>query len=326
MAAKVVINDLGTSVKFTLSDGNEFVLNKINMQVKLGQDAVYVTDSGGFVDAPENKTVRLKLDEVGATLGGDPLYSTLAELFAAVSGIATSVSLGGGGVSGDDIYTNVNNTDFSATPAVGAKTITIGALGAFTLEAKNVVAGSISKIDSSGNVKTLALSNVGVSASVITLGDIDDFVSGDEVLVELKGPPKGYDEGQDSKIVTNLNPDSGKWTSEDHIVDAAEDATTLYYEIPMEGFKDLSKHWKFTGGGVVTMTLWGTNNPAAAAGAVTDWVDITADYLTKTLTISAGTIEFAEVAENLFFKKVMLRLVTTGTTNVMDVYIKKKAL
>ncbi|GAG29704.1 unnamed protein product [marine sediment metagenome] len=71
------------------------------------------------------------------------------------------------------------------------------------------------------------------------------------------------------------------------------------------------------------MTLWGTNNAAADDTAVANWVDITADYLSKTL---AGTTEQAEVAENLFFKKVMFRIVTTGTTNVMDVYIKKKAL
>jgi hypothetical protein len=91
----------------------------------------------------------------------------------------------------------------------------------------------------------------------------------------------------------------------------------------MEGFKDLSMHWKFTAGGTVTMTLWATNNSDADDSADTDWVDVSGDYLTKTLT---GSVEQAEVVENIFFQKLMVKIVTTGSTNVVDVYIKKKAL
>ena len=90
-----------------------------------------------------------------------------------------------------------------------------------------------------------------------------------------------------------------------------------------QGYKDLSTHRKFTAGGTVVMTLWGTNNADADDSADTDWVDITGDYLAKAV---SGTSEVAEVSENIFFLKLMIKIITTGTTNVVDIYIKKKAI
>jgi hypothetical protein len=219
--------------------------------------------------------------------------------------------------------------DFSAVATVGTKNITITGLP-FTLEWEHI--SKVEKQDSDGDVTSLDISNRTVSGGVITLGNIDDFVSGDDVAVMLTGPPKAYDEAADADLAFVTNPDSEKWTSPEHLVDiSAQTAGTLRYVIPMEGFKDLSMHWKFSNsnaGDTVTMTLWATNNADADDSADTDWVDVSGDYLSKTLTVTNGTIEFAEVLDNLFFLKAMVKLVvaSVGDTNAADIYIKKKAL
>ena len=330
MAATFVITDLGNDIEVAITGKShatttKYTFNKVSMRVKKSSTLCYITNSDSFNQSKDNKILELDYNKVTTPTyaSNDDLYDGLVGIMAGVSiGAGASGASGGGG--GDHSYSNVNNADFSATPGVGTKQITIAGLGAFTLERANIV--SIEKFSSAGLKETLNVSAATVSGGVITLTNEDDFVSGDTVRVFLTGPKKAYDEGVDSDVVTVLNPDSGNWTSPEHLVDLAEDAVTQYFVIPMEGFKDLSKHWKFTGGGTVTMTLWGTNNAAADDTAVTDWVDITGDYLTKTLTVSAGTIEFAEVLENLFFLKVMVRIVTTGTTNIADIYIKKKAI
>lgn len=326
MAATFVITDLGNDIQVAITGSvhsvtTKYTFNKLTMRVKQSQHFVIITNSESFNQGKENKVLEMDYTKVTT-----PTYASNDDLYNGLLGMISGVSVGasGGGGGGDNSYSNVNNEDFTATPTVGTTNITIAGLGAFTLERANI--SSIEKFSSAGVKETLNVSAATVSGGVITLTNEDDFVSGDTVRVFLTGPKKAYDEGVDSDVVTVINPDSEKWTSVEHLVDFADDATTVYYVIPMEGFKDLSKHWKFTGGGVVTMTLWGTNNPAADDTAVTDWVDITGDFLSKTLTVSAGTIEFAEVLENLFFLKVMVRLVTTGTTNIADIYIKKKAI
>jgi len=320
----IVITDLGNDIQFDFTNTSPaitsiYTLNKLSLRVKQDNTHVYVTNADGFIQSQDNKVISLKASEVTS-----PVFADNDELFAGLVGMASGVSLGssGGGGGGSSTYSNAQG-DFIATTTTGTKNITITGLP-FTLE--DIHVSSVTLYNSTGDRSTLALTNVVVSGGVITLGGIDDFESGDSVLVYLVGPDKAYDEGVDSKIVSVLNPDSAKWTSPEHLVDLAEDAVTQYFVIPMEGFKDLSAHWKFTGGGVVTMTLWGTNNADADDSAVTNWVDISGDFLSKTLTVSAGTIEFAEVLENLFFLKVMVRLVTTGSTNIADIYIKKKSL
>ena len=172
-----------------------------------------------------------------------------------------------------------------------------------------------------------------VSGSVITYSStLPALATGDILHIQVWTPMLAYDEGLDSNITTVLNPDSASWTSPEHLVDiSAQVAATLRYVIPLEGFKDLSCHWKFSNsnaGDTVTMTLWATNNADADDTADTDWVDVTGDYFTKTLTVTNGTIEFAEVLENFFFLKGMVKLVvvSVGDTNAADIYIKKKSL
>jgi hypothetical protein len=126
---------------------------------------------------------------------------------------STSTAAGGG----NNTYSNTDSDDFTATITAATKNITITGLS-FTLEAIHVVAGSIKKIASDGDVTTLPLTNVQVSGGVITLGDADNFVSTDKVLVTLLGPDKGRDSSLDADKVLVQNPQYGHYTNVEPLI------------------------------------------------------------------------------------------------------------
>ena len=328
-AQTVIIEDLGNDIKFTFSNGDEITLNKLTLKTLNSvhsdpeRSFVYLTDGAGFNNTDNNKVIRLRWDLVTS-----PVFASNDDLVSWIIGISGSVALGSSAAGGGGSSTwSTAQGDFIATPTAATTNITVTGLS-WTLEAENVA--SIVKYDSSGNKETLNTSNVVVSGGVITLGNEDDFEVGDTVSVTLIGPDKAYDEAIDSSIVSVLNPDSAKWTSPEHLVDfSAQAADTLRYVIPMEGYADISMHWKFANtnaGDTITMTLWATNNADADDTADTDWVDVTGDLLTKTLTVTNGTIEFWEQLNNINPLKLMVKLVvvSVGDTNAADIYIKKK--
>lgn len=323
----VAIVDLGNDIQFTYSvSGYVYTLNKLSLRIKQTDKWVFITNADGFNNSPDNQV--LKLDY---TMVSSPVYASNDLLYAGLIALAGGVALGGGGASagGGASVWSTKQGDFTATTTASTTNITVTGLP-WTLEAQNVAI--VEKFDSSGNKSTLDLGNVVVSGGVITLGDEDNFAAGDTVSVTLIGPDKAYDEAVDAQSTFVINQDSEKWTSPEHLVDiSAQAAATLRYVIPMEGYKDLSMHWLFTNsnaGDTITMTLWATNNAAADDTADTNWVDVTGDLLTKTLTVTNGTIQFIEVLKEAFYLKLMVKLVvvSAGATNAADIYIKKKSL
>lgn len=127
-------------------------------------------------------------------------------------------SFGGSGAGGGDtVYSNASG-DFVATTTDDTKNITITGLP-FTLEDIHVAGGFIKKISSAGVVTDLSLSNVEVAGGVITLDDIDDFATGDTVLVAIVGPDKAYDVDLDNRLVSVQNPDYAHYTDVEHLID-----------------------------------------------------------------------------------------------------------
>lgn len=320
----VAIVDLGNDIQFTYSvSGYVYTLNKLSLRIKQTDKWVFITNADGFNNSPDNQV--LKLDY---TMVSSPVYASNDLLYAGLIAMAGGVSLGGGASAGGgaSVWSTAQG-DFVATTTTATKNITVTGLP-WTLAWENIAA--IKKQDSAGEVTSLKTTNVTVSGGVITLGDEVVFAAGDSVSVTLVGPDKAYDEVIDSQLVSVLNPDYANWTSPEHLVDiSAQAADTLYYVIPMEGFSQLSLHWKFVNsnaGDTITMTLWSTNNAAADDTAVLNWVDVTGDKLTKTLTVTNGTIEFLEELKDLNPLKMMVRLVvvSAAATNAADIYIKKK--
>jgi len=154
------------------------------------------------------------------------------------------VSIGGGSAGGgNNTYSNIANS-ITATPTVGTTNIVMAGLP-FTLEDGSVALGSIKKIDSSGNITSLILTNVTVSSNTITLTDETNFVSGDTVDVVLVGPDKAYDTSLDINKVIDQSPLWSRYTSADTIISATPYELTASFadvgsEIDVRGYNFLT--------------------------------------------------------------------------------------
>jgi hypothetical protein len=193
-----------------------------------------------------------------------------------------------------------------------------------------VALGSVTLIDSSGNTKSLNISQLTVSGGVITLPKIDDFVTGDTVEVSLFAGDKAYDEAGDQALNFVTNQDSQNYTSPEHLIDESNLVAASYrYVIPGEGYRYMSRHWKLVGSATdtVTMTMWATNNADADDSADTDWFDVSASFLgaANKASVSATAEEDGSVNNTpIQYLKYMVKIVVTGgTTNAVDFYVKK---
>jgi hypothetical protein len=106
------------------------------------------------------------------------------------------------------LYSNLTG-DFTATANSGAKTITFSSYASTVLSSvistKSFLGASIKRVNTSGIVDSLPLTNISFSSNVLTLsGMSSNFASGDQVAVVLIGPDKGFDEANDVQQMTLL--------------------------------------------------------------------------------------------------------------------------
>ena len=136
-----------------------------------------------------------------------------------VDSSGTELSLGGGGGGGgNNIWSNAKG-DFTATITNATKNITIAGLDGWTFDWKHVKLGSIWRKNAAGLTELVENTTISVSSGVITLADEDsNFVTGDEVVVELYGPDKAYQQDDDSVRVFVSNPDHANNTSPEPLV------------------------------------------------------------------------------------------------------------
>lgn len=232
---------------------------------------------------------------------------------------------------GDSGYSNAKG-DFVATPAVGAKTVAITGLR-FTLEVANVVLGGLVKVDTSGNVFLLDISSIVVSSGVITLANIDDFVSGDSVVAVFTGPDKTIDIGQDVQKIEEQAALPGWYSNGILDVDTTNiSAATHYYPsatgASMDTFKDQSSTGKFIDAdGTLTLTLEVTNDEDTTNA---DWkqvqfYDDNAAALIDSITVTNGTVVWAVSLNEMNFRHYRWVIVASGATNTVIKKVRNKA-
>jgi len=254
----------------------------------------------------------------------------LADLNGDLVNPSAGASSGGGG---NNTWSNAQG-DFTATITAGTKNVTIAGLP-WTFDWRHVVLGTIQVKNADGTLNDpLNYTGLSVSGGVITLVGVDDFATGDEVLVTLFGPDKAYNEGTDANIVVVDNPDYAHYTSPEHLINvsAVGDAVTSRYVVPMEGYKHLAIHFKLfnsAAGDTITLTVFATLNADADDAADTDWVDVTVTVLgAATKSVNNGTLEEIHFVDTVVIPlKYMFKTVTASTaaadSNAADVYIKK---
>lgn len=214
-------------------------------------------------------------------------------------------SLGGGGASagGNDSWTTQSGA-ITATPTVGAKTITFAGLP-FTLTAGMIAGGEIKKIDSSGNVETLDISSVTVSGLVATLTNIDDFVSGDTVEVSLKAIEKAYDLNQDGQKNITQNPDEDSYHALESAAFAGIDDRVYQTLMVGDGFRKLDISYYIESDannyGLKIFATWDSaaTFPADGADPSTAWHDVTTAIFGGAITGSAGSSNNAKTFQGM---------------------------
>jgi hypothetical protein len=333
MAATITITDLGSDIQFSFSNGHEYTLNKISARTHQDDTYVYITNADSYLNAADNKVIRLRAEDVSS-----PTFADNGALLTYLLSLITSNTASGGGAGagggGNNTWSNAQS-DFTATPTVGTKDIVLSGLG-FTLEEIHVVSGSIKKIDSSGDVTDLALTNVVVSGNTITLGAIEDFVAGDTVLVVLFGEDKAYDGSTDSQLVTSLNPNYEHYTSVENIISETNqiNGAVTRYVIPSEAYNFLSLHIKSVAGtadDTVTIDVFYTNNDLANNSADTNWINASTDVLggqIVTNNITNENMYIVDTPHTILKWMVKVSYAYTGggsASNSVDVYLKKSS-
>lgn len=156
----------------------------------------------------------------------------------------TNGGLSAGGV----LYSNATG-DFTATVKTDTSNIiTVNGLGAFTLEAKHVVGGIIMVKDNTSNIwQSVDLTTISVSGDDIICGEISDTTSGwvttDEVLVVLVGPPRAYDKDLDADLNIIQNPSWSRYTPAEDLISSPlvfnDTGWNDVGEIAMQGYNRL---------------------------------------------------------------------------------------
>lgn len=274
------------------------------------KDAVYKT---GFYDQNEEPTLHV---------GGEVTI---------VDSAGTEITSLGGSTGGGNNSWSTASGQFTATPTIGSNTITLEGLP-FSLDDEHVILGSIKKIDSSGNVTNLDTNPSTVSGDIITLPDIDNFVSGDTVSVTLIAGDKAYDFNQDANKVIVENPYENSYNSVEHIVDLSNASVNNYFAaINVEPYRNMAIQFDITDATGSYFKIYATLDdsasvPATGGSAGVTWHDITADVFGEVQS-DDGTYgylrDIAFIDTKFLPERYMIEYDVQNATNTVDVWIRK---
>lgn len=216
----MIINNLSNDIEFYFSATERQTYPKLGLRTKVKGNYVIITSfNGGFAPSGENAALRINYLDVTS-----PVVASATALSVIIMAYAAGVSLGGSSSSSLDassVYSTAGD-DFTATPTVGAKTITITGLP-FILERKHVVSGWIKRSTTAGVVTNVSLANVNVSGGVITVSEeTSNFITGDEIIMALGGIRKSYDKAIGNDLAITQNPNFAHTTSVEILADEAD--------------------------------------------------------------------------------------------------------
>jgi len=162
--------------------------------------------------------------------------------------------------------------------------------------------------------------SITASSNVITVaGAGTPFASGDSYVVGLQYQNKGYDKVPQAIRSWNTQPNWAHKTTLPLIDESNEAAGTYRKMFSWQTYKNGSFQWSLSGG--VTMTVWGSNNPAADDSSDTGWEDITTFLTGNPTEVDNSGMVFLD--SNIACDKLMVKRVTSDNTNASDVFLHK---
>lgn len=134
------------------------------------------------------------------------------------------------------------------------------------------------------------------------------------------GDGSAYSSSANANRVEEIDPTTLHNVGPDHIVDELNQAAGTYRTIfSMENYKNASIHYDVSGG--VTLTAWATNDDSADDSADTGWIDVSTAILGASSIVDDSGIAFLDT--NIRVSRIMLKHVTSDTSNVSDVFVYK---
>jgi hypothetical protein len=248
--------------------------------------------------------------------------------------IVTSLGGGGGGGGGKSTYSTAQG-DITAVVVPGTKTFAI-TLGRFptVISEDHIISANFCKVQdaTTGLISDVSLSPVSVSGNVVTVTDqINNFATGDTIILKLEGPLKQDDAALDVQKVIVYNADYAHRTDPENW--SLTDVTGLQRRIiDMDTYKYFNFQYVYsqTGSQTGTMKVYKSNVPSADITSLTNWVEDSTGVLGAGSIVFAGTgtsENFIEVTGPTSPLKYMLEIdVTAAGTGVdvaSDVYIRK---
>lgn len=172
-----------------------------------------------------------------------------------------------------------------------------------------------------------------VASNVITVsGAGTPFASGDVYEVGINAQDKAYDLSTNSQMASILNPDSEKYVVDTLINATNVAAATNYYPsatgMAMDGFKDLCLSGRLIDAdGTIDVTVEVANNPDPATAIFHQiyGYDAEANAMVNTVGCNNNTKTFVLNFENLNATWVRIKSVTSGATNTVGLFVRRKA-
>lgn len=131
---------------------------------------------------------------------------------------------------------------------------------------------------------------------------------------------KNYTIATDSNRVEEIDPITQHYVGPEHLVDETNLAAGSYrYEFSMDGYKHASIQWNNSGG--VTMTIWAANDTSADTSSDSGWEDVTTEVTGNASEADNNGIAFIDT--NMCVGKFMIRMITSDSSNSLDVWIKR---
>ena len=253
------------------------------------------------------------VDDLGVTVTSFGSPSTIAAYISPMDFTAT--------------YTSASTITLSGVPfviATGANIVYIKVRNSSTNVTKTYINGSAGySFAHSGGVVTAYLN--GTVASIFTTNDMYE--------VGVNAQTKSYDPSLDITKIINQSPDRASYVVDTLVHTTNVAAATNYYPsalgMSMDGFKDLCLSGRLIDAdGTVDVTVEVSNNPDPATGIFHQvyGYDAEANAMVNTVGCNNSTKTFVWDFDNLNATWFRIKSITSGATNTVGLFIRRKSL
>jgi hypothetical protein len=311
------------ATKQTLVDNGNFIdIPELGLSIfKMSVNLVTIKPQSVIINTRDKDVYSLDSREFEGFPDGQTLGDTVIEYI-------NNIAIGGSGgltIGGSDSITTVSG-QIDAVPVIGSKEIIFYGLPE-PLTEEMVLNGSIQKIDADNIITDLDTSGLTISGNILTLPNIDDFVTGDKIAAALKSGLQGFDYLVNAWKVMIENPEWNHYTSVNNLVSNSGLAIGKYFvAFDCEAYRDFMIQLSGTESVGMEFKIYFTGDPTAAVPATDGTPGST--WKEKTTEVFGGAVTGLAVNEHEYINgkmpdRVMIEYSVQSVTNTVNIWIRK---